>query len=116
MCPPGQRLCYFDSTCSRRQNDALFDTFGQIWAPLRYKNFFSKKKTQKSNFAQKWSKYEILANYGDVRDMAPIIGPICTKIPPKWSEMVRFGVFFRDFINNSDIFIKNSKILRIYCL
>ena len=49
MCPPGQRLCYFASTRSRRQNDALFDTFGQIWAPLRYHNFFSKKPKNPKN-------------------------------------------------------------------
>ena len=36
MCPPGQRLCYFASTRSKRQDDALFDTFRQIWAPQMY--------------------------------------------------------------------------------
>ena len=41
MYPPGQRLCYFDSTQRRHQNDALFDTFRQIWAPLRYTLFLN---------------------------------------------------------------------------
>ena len=36
MCPPGQRLCYFASTRSRRQNDAICDTFRQIWAHRMY--------------------------------------------------------------------------------
>ena len=39
MCPYFFIFCYFYSTQRERQNDALFDTFRQIWPPLRYTLF-----------------------------------------------------------------------------
>ena len=68
MCPPGRRLCYFMSTRSSGQNASLFNTFRQIWGPLRYQHFYPQN---------------------------PDLGPkmtIFTKIHPILAKMVIFGL------------------------